>query len=185
MKLSIKQITKKSPDAQLAKELFDASFPPNELMPWWFLMWRTKVSGVEFLAFYDGDIFVGASYIVAEDDFTNVLYLAIDGSHRSKGYGSAVLKAIQERYPSNRISLDIEVLDPATDNYEQRVRRKAFYQKNGFVETGLILNDGGNEYEILAFRGVIVAENYFRVFRLLSGPLLYWRFKPQVYGFSK
>lgn len=180
MDLTIRNITKGSPGAIKARGLFDASFPPNEMIPFWLLLRQTQRPGVDFLAFYDGETFVGASYIVSSEDLTLVFYLAVDGSNRSKGYGSAVLAAIKQKYAPNRIVLDIELVDPAAPNYEQRVRRKAFYEKNGFTSTGYISNDRGDLYEILIDKDAVDPKEYLNLYRLFAGRLLYWRYRPTI-----
>ena len=65
-------------------------------------------------------------------DVVILLYLAISDAVRGKGYGSAVLQAVQKKYAGKRIILNIEEMDEQAANYAQRVKRKAFYQKNGF-----------------------------------------------------
>ena len=41
------------------------------------------------------------------------------------------------------------MVDESAPNYPQRVRRKDFYMKNGFNETGLFLTYFGVTYEVL------------------------------------
>jgi ribosomal protein S18 acetylase RimI-like enzyme len=61
-----------------------------------------------------------------------VLYLAVDGSLRGKGYGSRVLSQIKAEKPGQRTVLNIEPLDEKAPNAEQRRKRLAFYERNGF-----------------------------------------------------
>jgi GNAT superfamily N-acetyltransferase len=63
---------------------------------------------------------------------TFVLYLATDESIRSKGYGSKMLKWIVEN-ARRTVVLNIETVEKAYENYEQRLKRQKFYIKNGFI----------------------------------------------------
>lgn len=180
MSLKTKPITKDSPEAAKAEQVLKGLFPPEELMPFWYLLRGAKKQCVDFLAYYDEDTFVGLSYSVTNEDVTLIMYLAVDGTIQSKGYGSRILTSICERYPDNRIALDIEELDEGAANYEQRVKRKAFYEKNGFVSTGLFLSEGKELYEIMSRGGAVRADDYRRAYRKLAGPFLYPFFKPTI-----
>ncbi len=56
---------------------------------------------------------------------------------------------MSETYKTNQFTVDFEMVDENAPNYDQRVRRKAFYMKNGFNETGLFLTYFGVSYEVL------------------------------------
>ena len=48
------------------------------------------------------------------------------------------------------IVLNVEPLDSAADNHEQRKRRIAFYTRHGICETGYGFSADGVEYSVLA-----------------------------------
>lgn len=103
---------------------------------------------VNFLAFYDDDIFCGFTYLIYNKNTTFVLYLATDNSVRSTGYGSQILNWISNDKP-NDIVLNIETVSDKYDNYEQRLSRQKFYLKNGFVDTKYKLIDKDTIYDVL------------------------------------
>ena len=78
-----------------------------------------------------------------------LFFLAITAENRSKGYGSTILSLLSETYKTNQLTVDFEMVDENAPNYNQRVRRKTFYTKNGFKETGLFLTYFGVSYEVL------------------------------------
>ena len=78
-----------------------------------------------------------------------VFFLAIDPAWRSHGYGAAVLDELRKRYAGRQLVLDIEPLDSAAPNYEQRLRRKNFYLRNGFRESGCFFKYCGMCFEVL------------------------------------
>ncbi len=107
--------------------------------------------GCRFEAYYDGDGgFAGLSYVMSHGRLAYVLYLAVDDSVRSRGYGSQILSLIRRRSPESSIVLDIEPVEPGADNYEQRVRRLAFYQRNGLSPTPLMCRDGQGRYAVVS-----------------------------------
>ena len=61
-----------------------------------------------------------------------MMFLAVDESLRTKGYGSAILKEIKNRYPDKKIRVSIEPCDDSAPDIAVRKRRKAFYRKNGY-----------------------------------------------------
>jgi hypothetical protein len=67
--------------------------------------------GVDFLSFSNEGVFVGFAYLVSYKKTTFVLYLAVDGSLRGKGYGSRVLSQIKAEKTGQRTVLNIEPLD--------------------------------------------------------------------------
>ena len=82
-----------------------------------------------------------------------IMFLAVDGSLRTKGYGSAILKEIKNRYPDKKIMVSIEPCDDSAPDIEVRKRRKAFYRKNGYGETGYMIKLSGVVQEIMITNG--------------------------------
>ena len=125
-------ITKDFPDHKKFKALYRSAFPRAERVPLRFLMDQSNESVLN--ACYDGETFCGFYSTLTFGDITHILFLAVEDSLRGHGYGSAILQRISQRYPRNRMILDIEAEDPTAPNYEQRVRRKAFYERNGYCD---------------------------------------------------
>lgn len=81
---------------------------------------------------------------------TFVLYLATNEQIRSQGYGSMILDEVKQMTGGKECVLHIEALDENAENYEQRIRRKHFYEKNGFHSTGYMYKESDVEYEVLS-----------------------------------
>ncbi len=97
-----------------------------------------KMKKYHFKAYYDNNQFVGILFTIETKDTLFVNYIAVNDQIRSKGYGSKLLQTLFERYPKQSVTLFIETMeDKNANNYEQRVKRLAFYEKNGFVQTGI------------------------------------------------
>lgn len=147
--LTVKKVNSSLKEYDKVLQIYNDSFPQNEKLPVWLLKIMSKRNSVKFLAFYNENIFCGFTYLVYYKKTTYVFYLAIDESNRSKGYGSQILNWIVENNKDSRIVLNIETVDAKYSNYEQRLRRKKFYIKNGFIDTNYKLKYREDSYDIL------------------------------------
>lgn len=150
MKLTETPVTLFHPSRKQAQTLCRTAFPPEEQMPFGLLFLKALRKNTHFTAYYDENVFAGISYCIDLEDVVYVLYLAVNDQVRSKGYGSAILASIKERFGNKTLMLEIETLSqPEADNFEQRQSRLAFYERNGFEQTHLRENDNGVIYDIL------------------------------------
>lgn len=153
-----KEITKNFEDYHQFHRLYLSSFPKEERIPIKHLMMRAEES--ELIACYDEKLFCGFYATLTFGDVTHILFLAVDDALRGRGYGSQILKQISHRYPNHRIILDIEAEDPSAPNNEQRIRRKAFYAKNGYTESGIAYTWRNVPYQILIKNGCITEKEF-------------------------
>ncbi|MEL6232335.1 MAG: GNAT family N-acetyltransferase [Cyanobacteria bacterium J06627_3] len=154
------------------ESLYQDAFPKNERAPLWFLRYKAKQSNVAFSSLYEHGTWIGLLYTVEYRDILLVIYLAIDASCRSGGYGTKVLTALREGHPDKRIILNIEQTDKQADNNAQRVKRKRFYEKNGYTSTGIIVEELGQPFEMLISGGSITPEETRQVYRSFLGKIL-------------
>lgn len=136
------------------RALLTEAFPPAELVPEWVLNAFALRRSIDFLAYFDPaqeSSFCGITFTVHSEDLLFVIFLATDRSARSKGYGSRILSQLKDRYPTHAIALEIEPMLRDAENFHQRERRLAFYQRNGFEETGLFTNYEGKDFEVLLY----------------------------------
>lgn len=148
-----------------AKVLYHTAFPKEERLPWWVLRLNAHRKGIELTAWVEGEQFCGFTASVTVEGLHFLLFFAVDTPLQGQGYGSAILSALREEY--GNIALNVELLDKSASNYPQRLRRFAFYQKNGFSDTGYDVWEVGGRFRILATRQLDVAQ-YKKVFRKLS-----------------
>lgn len=162
------------------KGLYTDVFPGHERIPFWLLMRRARLSSVEFLAYYDEDRFVGFTYLVRIDDLAYLFYLAVNPKIHSKGYGSRILQSLEDQHPDCRIGLDIEAVTASAENYEQRVKRRDFYLKNGYACSGHEMIDRDGTYEVMVKNGSCTTEELAAVQKLVSGSLVHRLFGPHI-----
>lgn len=151
------------------KRLYKKAFPKEERAPYGFLKRCLKKETSDFLVALDGDEFVGMVYMVGDDELAYIFYLAIDEKKRAKGYGSAVLTALREKYADKRIFLAREMMDENADNYEQRKKRHEFYLKNGYEDIPATISEAGVTFDTMSIGGMVTHEEYDRIITAWAG----------------
>ena len=149
MKLSVKKITQDFRDMKILEQVNNEAFPENERIEIPELLQLAAEERMDTLAVYDGDDFVGFCSLVIEAPMIYVFFLAVDSRKRSMGYGSKIIALLEKTYSEYQIALDLELIDESAPNNSQRKRRKEFYLRNGFCETGYCLQYNGMLFELL------------------------------------
>lgn len=150
------------------KQLYEAAFPKTERMPFPLMLIMSCLWHTEFLAYYDEDVLCGFAYMASLRKQTFIMFLAVDEKQRSKGYGSQILKEIQERAAANKVLVSIEPCDELAVNRVQREKRKQFYLRNGYAETGYMMKLSGQIQEILIQSGEFNKRQFILFFMLYS-----------------
>ncbi|WP_195983794.1 GNAT family N-acetyltransferase [Clostridium sp. D33t1_170424_F3] len=162
MNLTVELVKGKS--RRKVREIYTASFLKEDRMPFWLMLALAKTKNTDFLTFYDGDTLCGFVYMAAVKDLAFVMFFAVDETLRSKGYGGKILKEVQSIYPDHKIIMSIERCDEPAEDLEQRLRRKRFYLRNGYAETGCFLEMNHKAQEILIKNGTFQTEEFLSFF---------------------
>ena len=144
-----KRIRKIKANTDYTKKLYKSAFPRDERIPFWLLKIAAVLHIIYFLEMYAEGKYIGFAYCLVSrrKRMCYIAYLAVNGSLRSSGYGSLILKKLNRMFPGYVLSLSIEEIDSRAENNEQRINRKRFYKKNGYVSTGNIYTLGNVRYE--------------------------------------
>lgn len=124
------------------------AFPPEEYLAPNKLLEMSKEEYFDFYYIEDNNKFIGFAVIQTYKNLSYLFFLAIVKEYRSKGYGGKALKLIKETYPNKIQVVDFEMVDINSTNYPQRIKRRKFYLKNGYRETGFFLSYLGVDYEV-------------------------------------
>ena len=163
MNFQIKRIDEVLQDYSQIKELYEESFPKNERFPFNYLISQSKKENINFDIIYEEEKLIGISYIIVEGDFAFILYFAVNNKYRGNGYGTKIIKYRKEKYNKYTILLEIEEIVTNSVNYEQRLKRKSFYERNGFYTIKGILKEGKNRFELMSSnKEAIVNEKLFK-----------------------
>ena len=160
----IKRIDRFSRDIKKLERLYDASFPNEERIPFRYLVASLNKDRI-MDAYYSDDELVGLTVMFMADDLAYLSYICIAEKMQGRGYGTQILNVIKDEYRNCRIVIDIEELDPESDNNEERLRRRNFYIRNGFMVTDVFYRYYFVDYEILSFNGLITVDEWKKVIR--------------------
>lgn len=148
MRFNVEPITPESRFWEQVNILAKEAFPPEEYLAPSELVKMAQSDRFDFLALLDKDTFVGFMVIMLYENMAYLFFLAIDANRRSKGYGSRAIETLKAEYPDKIHTVDFEMPDETAPNQEQRKRRRRFYLRNGYQETGLFLSYLGMDYEV-------------------------------------
>ncbi len=120
---------------------------------------------MELLTVEDGNgTFLGLIITILHNDIVLLDYFAISSASRGKGIGSKVLSLLQNRYPGRRILLEIEDPEEPCKNRAERLRRKEFYLRNGFLVQDYKVWLFGVKMLILTNRTIVSFDEYHEIF---------------------
>ena len=157
------------------KRIYFESFPKSERMPFPLMVAMSKLWNTDFLGFYEEDTLCGFIYLAHNRKIVFVMFFAVDAALRSKGFGSAILQEIQKKYPTKKIIISIEPCDETAPDIEIRKKRKAFYMRNGYKETGYMIKLAGVVQEIIIANGEFNKSQFKRFFVLYSNGTMWPR----------
>lgn len=155
--------------SKLIKPLYERTFPSDEQVPYQHLKNQALKPISDLIAIFDEDIFIGLLSLVYFEDIVFLWYLAIVEDRRNMGYGSKVLEDIQNKYDDKRIILNIE----ECLNDKTKLKRKAFYLKNGFKECGYKTEEYGVRYEMLYSHNYVDYNEYAKMMINYSGRTIF------------
>ena len=161
MELKFTPVIMQDPVYKEVKYLYEISFPAHERRDFSNLA-DDFGEGYELFAVFGEDHFAGLVVLLTFEDITHILYLAVKPELYGQGYGSRILTEIRNRYPGHRIIADLERPETGTPNEDQREKRIAFYQKNGYRFTEISYYWEGENYRIMSNGGDVTREEFGR-----------------------
>ena len=150
----LNKITADHPDFPKVTRLYETAFPDNERpLSIDEIAALTKTMSIDILGIYPDDTpedFAGFFVIIDAGDFVYLNFFATSPEKRGTGIGGKAAKALIAHCGDKPLLFDYESPFEPCDNLEQRKRRRAFYLKNGFYETGWFFTMSGTELIIAA-----------------------------------
>ena len=147
------------------RRLYMQAFPKAERKPFAMIKQKVQKGSMDILAVRGEDPAVmGFAITLKYQDMVLIDYFTIAPEFRNRGAGSEALKLLREWYRGARLFLEIEVVDPEAANYEERKRRKQFYQRNGFSATGKFFSIFGVRMELMTYQCEISCQDYIQLY---------------------
>ena len=120
------------------RALYESAFPDEERIPWDDLLRLVREMPLEFAEYRDGEELLGLTIVYPRTRLSWFWYFAVPEERRGRGVGQRILSALLARYEGRSLVLDMEdPAQPGAPNPGQRRRRRDFYLRNGFRETGV------------------------------------------------
>ena len=118
----------------------------------------------------DNGTFLGIAITILHKDIVLLDYFAVSPTRRGQGVGSEVLKLLTQRYQGKRILLEIEDPEEPCKNQKDRLRRKAFYLRNGLTVQDYKVWLFGIKMLILTNGTTVSYEEYHEIFEAVFSP---------------
>lgn len=150
MALTIRSLNKSSFELVQVQALYESAFPIEEHLDWQWLLEQVNQDQADFMAYYDGNDFIGFTYSLKSVTSYYLLFLAVSENYRSKGYGTQILSAIANVAGDRPIFLVIEPIEKQVDNFQQRQRRLAFYEHNGYQILPYYYYENDEKYQVVS-----------------------------------
>lgn len=151
-------------DIQLekVKDLYESAFPASEKKPFSMILEKREEGLAEILSIEDENKqFCGLLITALYKDLVLIDYFAIDEESRGRGIGSEALMILCNRYGNKRIFLEIEsTVSDKEEDHDIKIRRKHFYQRNGFRCMPYLVLLFGVEMEIMTYNGKVSYDEY-------------------------
>ena len=160
MNLELIRLNLDCKDRKYFEQINNEAFPLSERMSMNEIFSFASNTATDVLGIYDFDRPVGFAVLLKNEQCGYVYFIAIDKNKRSKGYGRAAMNKILEVYSQLQIVLDFEEIDENAENYIQRIRRKNFYLRNGFHETGNYTLLSEDRFEVVCSSGKLRKEAF-------------------------
>lgn len=146
--IQLRIILQNSPDKSELEMINEESFPVNERNSIDDLFASGRDGNLDIIGIYADNVLAGFFAVRKFGRIRYMAYFAVCSQKRSKGIGSKALQLLKEFYPNSQIVNEFEAPDNRCENNAMRIRRREFYLRNGFFETGWYIFYDETEFEI-------------------------------------
>lgn len=165
-------------DKKWLKKLFLSAFPRVERPPFWVFVRMRPPKAALWLIRADRQK-AGFFSVLPGRGLAYVYLFAVDDALRGRGIGSSALRQLCSLY-EGKLFLAIEPLMPEAPNYFVRVRRKAFYERNGFTYLHQWIRESGETYSLLGIGEPVPEKGYLSLMRSGLGLLAFRIVRPAI-----
>ena len=151
------------------KRLYQEAFLPEERCPFLrLLLLNIFLPAVSFKGYWREKEFCGFTLTVCSDKYLYINFIAVVPRLRSGGIGAEILGQLAREYPDK--TMLVEVLAPREDapDLEQRVKRIAFYCRNGFHDLQRTVSGKGGDYMLFSTDRAYDRDAYWSIFASMS-----------------
>ena len=138
-----------SPYKNALEAINEEAFPECERVSLDGLFATGKDGNLEIVGIFAGKTPVGFFVVRKFGRLRYLAYFAVDSARRGCGVGSTALRMLMKRYEGCQLVTEFEAPDESSENNEIRLRRRGFYLRSGFCETGWYSFYDDTEFELV------------------------------------
>ena len=129
------------------RNLYRTAFPKIEQLPYLQLKIGSLTKTRDFFVFKQNGKTKALAFLVVSADYSLLYYLAVDEAARGTGIGSECLKLLKQYYKQPLLVI-MKPMDSDAKDYSQRLRRKDFYERAGFVSADMTVTDWSGSFSV-------------------------------------
>ena len=161
----LEKVPRDSADKIFLDAVNEEAFPENERCSLDDLYKSGKDGNLDMLGIYGSSGITGFLAVRRFGRIRYLAYFAVSSSLRSNGIGSKALRLLKEYYPGTQIVTEFET--PVSGD-DIKLRRRDFYLRNGFFETGWYSSYDGTEFTVACSEPDFDKEGFVRFTEYLS-----------------
>lgn len=146
--IQLRLLTRDCPDIPQLVLINQEAFPPSERASIDGLFDSNDGGNLDMIGIYAGEELAGFFAVRKFRSIRYLAYFAVSAHRRSGGIGSKALRLLKKYYSEHQMVIEFEAPDESTENNPIRLRRRDFYLRNGFQETGWYNFYDETEFEI-------------------------------------
>ena len=140
----LKTLSNGSDDIEILEKINEEAIPENERNSLEDLM----ATGAEVVGIYEDSKPAGFLVVREYGEIVYLAYLATRQDLRGQGIGGRALGKLVAMHSDKQVVVEYEAPDDGSDENDLNQRRKQFYLRNGFFETGWYTYYDETEFEI-------------------------------------
>ncbi|HRR76422.1 MAG TPA: GNAT family N-acetyltransferase [Ruminococcus sp.] len=134
--MELRKLPRYSADKLIADAINEEAFPECERNSLDSLYASDTEERLDILGIYENGTIAGFFVVRIFESIRYLAYFAVSQYKRSSGIGSKAIQLLKQRYHGAQIVAEFEAPDENCGNNALRLRRRDFYLRNGFFETG-------------------------------------------------
>lgn len=151
-------------------KLYISAFPPSERKPVSIIAKMYRQGRSDLWCIGSGGSFLGLAATINADDLILLDYFAVDEKHRGRGIGTAAMVTLLKLYEGKGFFVEIESPYEDGPDREQRLQRKAFYQRCGMLPLNVMADVFGVKMELLGKNCEMDFDRYHAFYRDYYSP---------------
>ncbi|MCI9085043.1 MAG: GNAT family N-acetyltransferase [Clostridia bacterium] len=155
------------------KKIYLEAFPKPERKPLFTIKHSVNKGKTKLITSTENGILQGFAMVIPFQNAVMVDYLAVSNNIRGKGTGSKLIEKVCKQFADKKIVLLIEKINNNAPNNKQRLARKKFYIKNGFISSDIFIDGTSGKMEILTYGGNISVQEYLNLQKYAMGNLMF------------